>query len=55
MTEAFYWILIPTVFIGMLVAIAGIYENFFADTPFKQGEWRRRANERFAQLIRGDK
>jgi hypothetical protein len=55
MTEAFYWILIPTVFLAVLVGLAGIYETFFVDSPFKQGEWRRKANERFAQLIRGDK
>jgi hypothetical protein len=54
-TELFYAILIFVVFIGGIVAAAGIYEAFFLDTPWTQAEWRRKANERFGKLIGGDK
>ena len=54
-TEAFYWLLLLVTFLGGLCAAAGIYEAFFADTPYKQGEWRRRANARFGEIIKEDK
>ena len=53
--EVFYWILIPVVFLGGLVTMAGIYEAFIKDTPFTQAEKRRAANERFASLVGGEK
>ena len=51
--EAIYWILIPVVLIGGLALSAGIYEAFFLDTPYTQAEWRRKANERFKEIING--
>jgi hypothetical protein len=50
-TEAFYWLLGLVIFLGSLAAAAGIYEAFFKDTPYTQAEWRRKANEKFGQLI----
>jgi hypothetical protein len=51
MMEAMYWLFIFTVFIGGVVASCAIYEVFFLDTPFTQAEWRRKANERFKEII----
>lgn len=53
--EAFWWLLILVVFLASLAALAGIYEAFFADTPYTQAEWRRKANARFGQIIGEDK
>jgi hypothetical protein len=51
--EAFYWLLGLVIFLGGLCAVAGIYEAFFADTPYTQAESRRKANERFGHMIEG--
>lgn len=53
MDEPFYWMLIPTVFIGLLVIGGFAYEivSKHVITPFQQAEKRRKANERFAELI----
>lgn len=52
-TEAFYWLLLLVVFLGGLCTVAGIYEAFFADTPYTQAEKRRKANEKFGSMIGG--
>ena len=54
MTEAFYWLMIPVVFIGGILCMAAVYENV-GNTPYRQAERRRKANARFAELIGEDK
>ena len=53
MTESlFYFFAVPTLFIGFLLAVAAIVENW-DKTPWQQAERRRKANERFKEIIGG--
>lgn len=53
MTEAelFYWLAIPVIFLGGIVISCGIYEWLFVHNPYRQAEKRRKANERFGEII----
>jgi hypothetical protein len=46
----FYFFAVPTLFIGFLLAVAAVVENWHR-TPFGQAERRRKANERFKEII----
>jgi hypothetical protein len=52
MTDLFYFFALPTLFIGFLLVCAVVVERF-AITPFGQAEKRRKANERFKEIING--
>lgn len=52
MTDLFYFFALPSLFIGFLLVCAVIVESC-AKTPFGQAEKRRKANERFKEIIGG--
>ena len=52
MEDLFYFFALPTACIFTLIALAAIFERF-ERTPFQQAEKRRKANERFKEIING--
>jgi hypothetical protein len=48
--EAFYWLLLLVVWLGGIFIAAAIYEGV-AKSPYFEAEKRRRANERFKEII----
>jgi hypothetical protein len=50
--DLFYFFALPTAFIFTIIALAAIFERF-EKTPWSQAEKRRKANERFKEIIGG--